>query len=104
MGVGSWPTEFWSELKESWCPKGMKQELTSYHLKNILFWECENHPYDYEWQHDQLATRIVSMCYLLVSYIQSNILPSTWWSTSMSLLPNKLTPVWKYNGNVPLWM
>ena len=54
------------KLKESWCPKGMKQELTSYHLKNILFWECENHPYDYDWQHDQLTTRISSMCYLLV--------------------------------------
>jgi hypothetical protein len=63
------------KLKESWCPKGMKQELTSYHLKSILFWECENHPYDHEWTHDQLATRIVSMCYLLVSYIQRGILP-----------------------------
>jgi hypothetical protein len=63
------------KLKESWCPKGMKQELTSYHLKNILFWECENHPYDYEWTHDQLTTRISSMCYLLVSYIQRGTLP-----------------------------
>ena len=63
------------KLKESWCQKGMKQELTSYHLKNILFWECENHPYDYDWQHDHLATIIVSMCYLLVSYIQRGRLP-----------------------------
>ena len=63
------------KLKESWCLKGMKQELTSYHLKNILFWECENHPYDYEWTHDQLTTRIRSMCYLLVSYIQRGTLP-----------------------------
>ncbi|XP_071177925.1 protein mab-21-like 3 [Mytilus edulis] len=26
------------KLKEEWCPKSMKQELTSYHLLNILFW------------------------------------------------------------------
>jgi hypothetical protein len=76
------------KLKESWCPKGMKQELTSYHLKNILFWECENHPYDYDWQHDQLATRIVSMCYLLVSYIQRGTLP-LYFHTGVNLFASK---------------
>lgn len=76
------------KLKESWCPKGMKQELTSYHLKNILFWECENHPYDCDWQHDQLTTRIVSMCYLLVSYIQRGSLP-LYFHTGVNLLASK---------------
>ena len=76
------------KLKESWCPKGMKQELTSYHLKNILFWECENHPYDYDWQHDQLTTRIVSMCYLLVSYIQRGTLP-LYFHTGVNLFASK---------------
>lgn len=76
------------KLKESWCPKGMKQELTSYHLKNILFWECENHPYDCDWQHDQLTTRIVSMCYLLVSYIQRGSLP-LYFHTGVNLFCSK---------------
>jgi hypothetical protein len=62
-------------LKESWCPKGKKQELTSYHLKNILFWECEYHPDDSEWTDDQLARRIVSMCSLLVVHIWNANLP-----------------------------
>jgi hypothetical protein len=63
------------KLKESWCPKGKKQELTSYHLKNILFWECEYHPHDSEWTDDKLAIRIVSMCSLLVDRILDGNLP-----------------------------
>ncbi|CAG2257889.1 unnamed protein product [Mytilus edulis] len=43
------------KLREMWCPKETKQELSSYHLKNILFWECENHPYDSEWTNDQIS-------------------------------------------------
>ncbi|CAG2185164.1 unnamed protein product [Mytilus edulis] len=58
------------KLREMWCPKGTKQELTSYHLKNILFWECENHPYDSEWTNDKLSVRVESMCYLIVQPIK----------------------------------
>ena len=76
------------KLKESWCPKGMKQELTSYHLKNILFWECENHPDDYEWTDDQLATRIVSMCCRLVDNIKRGSLPS-YFHTGVNLFASK---------------
>lgn len=31
------------KLREVWCSKGTKQILTSYHLKNLYFWECEYH-------------------------------------------------------------
>jgi hypothetical protein len=76
------------KLKESWCPKGKKQELTSYHLKNILFWECEYHPDDSEWTDDQLATRIVSMCSLLVVHIWNANLP-LYFHTGVNLFASK---------------
>ncbi|OWF38395.1 Protein mab-21-like 3 [Mizuhopecten yessoensis] len=63
-------------LKEDvWCPPGSKSELTSYHLKNVLFWECEDHPFDTEWQQELLAARVKSMTYRLLGYIQRGILP-----------------------------
>ncbi|CAC5397072.1 unnamed protein product [Mytilus coruscus] len=63
------------KLKESWCPKGMKHYLTSYHLKNIMFWECEDHPHDYEWSDDNLATRLRSMCDRLFKCIREENVP-----------------------------
>ena len=75
-------------LKESWCPKGKKQELTSYHLKNILFWECEFHPHDSEWTDDQLARRIGSMCSLLVTRILDGNLP-LYFHTEVNLFASK---------------
>ncbi|XP_052072249.1 protein mab-21-like 3 [Mytilus californianus] len=76
------------KLREKWCPKGYKQELTSYHLKNILFWECENHPYDAEWTNEQLSVRIESMCYLIIQHIQRGNLP-LYFHTGVNLLENK---------------
>ena len=76
------------KLKESWCPKGKKQELTSYHLKNILFWECEYYPHYSEWTDDQLATRIVSMCSLLVVHIWNANLP-LYFHTGVNLFASK---------------
>ncbi|CAC5397076.1 unnamed protein product [Mytilus coruscus] len=76
------------KLREMWCPKGTKQELTSYHLKNILFWECENHPYDAEWTNEHISVRIVSMCYLLIQHIQRGNLP-LYFHTGVNLLENK---------------
>lgn len=61
--------------KEAWCPNGMKQELTSYHLLNILFWECEDHPHDSEWSEDRVATRLISMCKRLLKCIRGKKLP-----------------------------
>ena len=76
------------KLKESWCPKGKKQELTSYHLKNILFWECEYHPHDSEWTDDKLAIRIVSMCFRLVISISDGNLP-LYFYTGVNLFASK---------------
>ncbi|XP_063447830.1 protein mab-21-like 3 [Mytilus trossulus] len=76
------------KLREMWCPKGTKQELTSYHLKNILFWECENHPYDSEWANDKLSERIGSMCYRLIEHIQCDNLP-LYFHSGVNLLENK---------------
>ena len=76
------------KLKEAWCPQEMKQELTSYHLKNILFWECEKHPHNNQWTHDKLKTRIDSMCSLLVSYIRSGNLP-LYFHTGVNLFASK---------------
>ncbi|CAG2205567.1 unnamed protein product [Mytilus edulis] len=76
------------KLRESWCPKGTKQVITSYHLKNILFWECENRPSDAEWTNEQLSVRIESMCYLLIQHIQRGNLP-LYFHTGVNLLENK---------------
>jgi hypothetical protein len=76
------------KLKEAWCPQGMKHELTSFHLKNILFWECEKHPHNNQWTNDKLKTRIVSMCYLLVSYIKKGTLP-LYFHTGVNLFASK---------------
>ncbi|XP_071177923.1 protein mab-21-like 3 [Mytilus edulis] len=76
------------KLREMWCPKGTKQELASYHLKNILFWECENHPYDSEWDNDKLSERIGSMCYRIIEHIRCGNLP-LYFHTGVNLLENK---------------
>ncbi|OWF38397.1 protein mab-21-like 3 [Mizuhopecten yessoensis] len=71
-----------------WCSPGMKSELTSYHLKNVLFWECEDHPFDTEWQQELMATRVKSMTYRLLVYIQRGIFP-LYFHTGVNLLSNK---------------
>ena len=76
------------KLKEKWCPKNLKQELTSFHLKNILFWECEKFPYDSQWNNDMLSTRIESMCYLLTQHIQREHLP-LYFHTKVNLFESK---------------
>ncbi|CAG2185163.1 unnamed protein product [Mytilus edulis] len=63
------------KLKEKWCPKSMKQELTSYHLLNILFWECERYPQDSEWSEDHVDTKLISMSERLLECIRKNNLP-----------------------------
>ncbi|XP_071177922.1 protein mab-21-like 3 [Mytilus edulis] len=76
------------KIRESWCPKGTKQVITSYHLQNILFWECESRPSDEEWTNEQLSIRIESMCHLLIQNIQRGNLP-LYFHTGVNLLENK---------------
>lgn len=76
------------KLRDIWCPKGRKQILTSYHLKNIYFCECENHPTDSDWTKEQLCVRVKSMCNLLIKRIQLWKLP-VYFHTGIDLFKNK---------------
>ncbi|XP_033733572.1 protein mab-21-like 3 [Pecten maximus] len=73
---------------EVWCPPGLKKVLTSYHLKNVLFWECEDHPFDAEWQQELLAKRVRAMTYRLLGYLQRGNLP-LYFHTGVNLLSSK---------------
>ncbi|XP_060068409.1 protein mab-21-like 3 [Ylistrum balloti] len=76
-------------LKEDvWCPPDMKNELTSYHLKNVLFWECEDRPSETEWQQELLAERVTTMTYRLLGYLQRGNLP-LYFHTGVNLLSSK---------------
>jgi len=77
------------KLREDvWCPKGMKQELTSYHLKNALFWECEGCPSAIKWMPEMLSERVRSMTYRLLGYLQRQNLP-LYFNTQVNLLETK---------------
>ncbi|XP_033735598.1 protein mab-21-like 3 [Pecten maximus] len=76
-------------LKEKiWCTDNARKGLTSYHLKNVLFWECEDHPFDTEWQQELLATRVRTMIYRLLGYLQRGNLP-LYFHTGVNLLSSK---------------
>lgn len=57
-------------FRDIFYPSGMKKELTSHHLKNILFWKCEDFHDDSDWTQDKLAMRVRSMCERLIRSIQ----------------------------------
>ncbi|XP_060068440.1 protein mab-21-like 3 [Ylistrum balloti] len=76
-------------LKENmWCKPGVKKGLTSYHLKNVLFWECEDRPSETEWQQELLAERVTTMTYRLLGYLQRGNLP-LYFHTGVNLLASK---------------
>ncbi|XP_064608085.1 protein mab-21-like 3 [Liolophura sinensis] len=56
--------------EEFWCPYGMKQVMTSYDLKNLLFWECERNPLDGDWTSDKLAERFLGMTHQLLVHLR----------------------------------
>lgn len=76
------------KLREVWCSKGTKQILTSYHLKNLYFWECKHHPNDSNWTKEQLSERVESMCKLLIKFIKLWKLP-VYFNKGVNLLKNK---------------
>lgn len=76
------------KLREMWCSQGSRQEFTSYHLKNILFWECEIHPDDSEWTDEKLSLRVASMCYSIIYHILRGNLP-LYFHTRINLLEKK---------------
>ncbi|XP_064609855.1 protein mab-21-like 3 [Liolophura sinensis] len=61
--------------EECWCPNGIKQVLTSYHLKNLLFWACEQNPLDGDWTQDKLAERFLGMTRQLLAHLRQRNLP-----------------------------
>lgn len=76
-------------LRENiWCRAEIKKGLTSYHLKNALFWECEDYPYDTEWQPELLETRVQSMTNRLLRYLQRGRLP-LYFNDGVNLLSSK---------------
>jgi len=43
--------------------------ISSYALKNLLFWECESFPHSWQWTSDKLAERIMSMTVKLYTHV-----------------------------------
>ncbi|TMW44572.1 hypothetical protein DOY81_010348, partial [Sarcophaga bullata] len=44
--------------------------ITAYHLKNLLLYECEKHPRDFEWDEPCIADRINGIFLQLISCLQ----------------------------------
>ncbi|VDI22646.1 Hypothetical predicted protein [Mytilus galloprovincialis] len=59
----------------NWCPKEVTDGLTSYHLNNILFFECDSYPEDHQWHTSLLGERILSMLGRLLQHIKNKNLP-----------------------------
>ncbi|XP_063401933.1 protein mab-21-like 3 [Mytilus trossulus] len=59
----------------NWCPKVVTDGLTSYHLNNILFFECDSYPEDHQWRMSLIGERILSMLGRLLQHIQNKNLP-----------------------------
>ncbi|XP_071137076.1 protein mab-21-like 3 [Mytilus edulis] len=59
----------------SWCPKEVTDGLTSYHLINILFLECDRYPEDHQWRMRLIGERIISMLERLLEHIRRKHLP-----------------------------
>ncbi|XP_052086941.1 protein mab-21-like 3 [Mytilus californianus] len=58
-----------------WCPKEVTDGLTSYHLTNILFFECDRYPEEHQWRRRLLGKRILSMLGRLLEHIKEKHLP-----------------------------
>ncbi|XP_052087845.1 protein mab-21-like 3 [Mytilus californianus] len=74
-----------------WCPGDEAENrygLTSYHLKNILFFECERKPKDRHWEMELIDKRIISMCKQLLKHLSEKDLPQ-FFNRSMNLFESK---------------
>lgn len=50
-------------------------QLTSYHLKTIMLYECEAHPNPNQWSSDQLSRRVINFLRRLVWYLEEENCP-----------------------------
>ncbi|XP_063404360.1 protein mab-21-like 3 [Mytilus trossulus] len=74
-----------------WCPFDEDENLkglTSYHLKNILFLECERLPMDWQWERKLMGKRIIGMCEQLLKHLSEKNLPQ-YFDRSNNLFKNK---------------
>ncbi len=52
------------------------QPINNYVIKTLVLYECEKHPYDYEWEDIQLGDRINGILLQLISFLQSRKFPA----------------------------
>ena len=50
-------------------------QLTSYHLKTIMLYECEAHPNPNQWSSDQLSRRLIDFLRRLEGYLEDENCP-----------------------------
>lgn len=77
--------------EQIWCPGDEAENpngLTSYHLKNILFLECERISMDWQWERKLMGKRIIGMCEQLLKHLSEKNLPQ-YFNRSMNLFKNK---------------
>ncbi|CAC5391706.1 unnamed protein product [Mytilus coruscus] len=59
-----------------WCPDYEDRDgLTSYHLKNLLFLECERLAKDYQWNIEMMDERDIGMCEQLQVHLSAKHMP-----------------------------
>ncbi|KAH8275907.1 hypothetical protein KR026_006300 [Drosophila bipectinata] len=76
--------------------------ISSYHLKNLLLYECEKHPRDFEWDESCIADRINGIFLQLISCLQYRRCPhyflpglDMFKGKSPSALENAAKQVWR---------
>jgi len=52
------------------------QTINNVIMKNLVLYECEKHPYDYEWEEGNLAERINGIMLQLIACLQSRRFPA----------------------------
>ena len=52
------------------------QPINSYVMKTLVLYECEKHPYDYEWEETNMGERINSILLQLIACLQSRKFPA----------------------------
>ncbi|XP_013403868.1 protein mab-21-like 3 [Lingula anatina] len=73
--------------EDVWCDT-TSRVITSYCLKNILFWECEDSPYSEDWSVDKLSVRVTSMIERVKKAAQARSLPM-YFNPAVNLLQDK---------------
>ncbi|XP_013403890.1 protein mab-21-like 3 [Lingula anatina] len=73
--------------EDVWCDT-TRRVITSYCLKNILFWECEDSPSSEDWSVDKLSVRVTSMIERVKKAAQARRL-TMYFNPAVNLLQDK---------------